>query len=133
MPIGKLNEEDRRRLSDHFWAIVLRACAKHDCWAGEVLNRLKKSHGVKGISPARAEIVEEMRGTAFTYYSGDGQCRLWLRGESVLPAVPIGKLNPVSFPLLGRMLGCDHSALVLAQQKVKKSEEIDREAQIRRR
>lgn len=124
MPIGKLNLEDRQRLSDHFFAIVAGACVEHDCWPGEVLNRLKKSSGVKGISPARAGIVREMQATAFTYYAGTGQCRLWLRGEA-LPPVPIGKLSAVSTPLLARIMGCDRSTLVLSQQKLKKLQEND--------
>lgn len=131
MPIGKLNEEDRQRLSDHFWAIVLKACVTNDCLPGEVLNSLKKSHGIKGITPARMEIVREIRQTAFTYYSGIDQCRLWLSGDQPRP-IPTGtgaaKWKPaisVSFKLLARALGFDHSTLVLAQQRLKKLKKKD--------
>lgn len=119
MPIGRLNREDRQRLSGHFWAIVLKACVEHDCWPGEVLNRLRKSHGVKGISPARAEIVGGMRATAFTYYRQPGECRLWLAGDEPLPDAQFERLVSVSLPLLARMIGCDHSTLVLSQQRRK--------------
>ena len=127
MPIGKLNDEDRQRLSDHFWAIVLTVCHEHDCWPGEVLNRCRKSHGIKGISPARREIVREMRETVFTYY-WQGQCQLLLFASgTTIKTIRMGPKDaiPISFPLLARMLGFDHSALVLAQQKLKKLQEND--------
>ena len=125
MPIGKLSQEDRQRLSDHFWAIVLKACVANDCWPGEVLNRLRKSHGIKGITPARTEIVREMRRTALTYYASVGQCRLWLIGDVELPETAWEASISISMPLLGRMLGFDHSTLVLAQQRLKKLQEND--------
>lgn len=119
MPIGKLNEEDRQRLSNHFFEIVNRVCVANDCWPGEVLNRLKKSRGIKGISPARAEIARKMQATAFTCYAGEGQCRLWLTGDKELPDAHWEASKSISFPLLARMIGCDHSTLVLGQQKLK--------------
>lgn len=115
MPRGQLSDNDRARLSNHFWACVLHVCHKHDCLPGEVLNRLKKSHGVKGISPARAEIVRQMRITTFTYYD-EGKCLLWLDPCSDGLAPPNAK--PISLPWLGRALGFDHSTLVVAQQKL---------------
>ena len=129
MPTGKMSDEDRKRLSDHFWAIVLSACDKHDCWPGEVLNRCRKSHGIKGISPARAEIVKEMRRTAFTYYH-EGKCLLHFVEQPDEPhVIPLSKsgneATPISFPLLSRMLGFDHSTLVVAQQRLMKLKEND--------
>ena len=119
MPIGTLNEEDRQRLSDHFWPIVLKACVANNCWPGEVLNRRRKSHGVKGIAPARAEIVREMQRTVFTYCLLAGECKLFLWEDTGSAVLMPPNARRISFPLLARMLGCDHSTLVLAQQKLK--------------
>lgn len=116
MPRGVLSDEDRERLDDHFWAIVGRACVRNRCWRGEVLNLSRKSHGVARISTARREITDEMRRTAFTYYES-GQCQITLVENPGAPyAIPLNA-KPVSFPLLARMIGVDHSTLVPAQQR----------------
>ncbi len=120
MPIDTLNAEDHQRLDEHFWAILRRACLRNKCWPGEVLNGKRKP---RHVAQARAEIAKEVRETAFTSYDCNGECRLWLVDETVR-AFP-AKVNPVSFPLLGKMLGLHHATLVYALQRLKKQEQSD--------
>lgn len=120
MPIGKLSEADRTRLYSHFWPIVERACLKNECWPGEVLNDGKKR---SGVAQARAEIARELRDTTFTYYAGNGCCRLVLGDDDAGPW--FDKLKPVSFPLLSKVLGVKHTTLVKALQKLKRQEKAD--------
>ena len=56
MPKGQLSDNDRARLSNHFWAIVLRTCQEHDCLPGEVLNRLKIVNGQVEVSGPGIEV-----------------------------------------------------------------------------
>ncbi len=112
----KISREHRTKLMDYYWYVLRDECLQSEAsvFHGDVLNTRCKTRAVAAV---RRSVVKRLRETV-------GQQRGGHKSE-ILKICIFGARpddwEPLSYPMLARLLGLHHSALVYGQRQFKQA------------
>lgn len=115
--LDEVQANNKKVLIDHFLEEVRKVC--HDCnlMPGDLFTGRKKD---RVIAKAREMLAFSLRTTVGV------KCGVNPKEWVVIPqGLDPDKHVPISYPVLGRLFGMDHSSMVLMVQRAKKREELE--------
>lgn len=106
----EIQQENRRILIDCFLSYLKTLCHKHAVLPGDFFTGKRKT---PDVCRAREDLIKLLRSTVG--YRRGVMPREYVVQEDGLDEVTV---CPISYPVLGRLFGMDHSSIILAHKRV---------------